>query len=168
MNQIKRELKVDHRMLRQLTREQLTALQPGEVRYVRLWRAYHPTPLLIFEGEMPLYVDRREHRGVLQRVEVCPPGECNWAEYTVYGGPGVGSWSDSDERGNCIVEDWCMEIYGGDGAGEPYDARAVEGQTDYLRWDRESLRELGHHGMLGDYTQLHPRARYDRGRLVIG
>lgn len=157
---------IDHSKLRQLTREQLVTLEGGDVRYVRLWRAYEPTPLLIFEGKLSLWVHRLERKGKLQLVTLSAPGDCNWAEYTVYHSDPT-AWVDSDERGNLIVEDWCMEVYGEDGKGEPWKERGDETALDYLRWDRESLREIGYQDALGDYTQLHPRAKYVNHRLTI-
>lgn len=154
----------DHRALRQLLPEQLKELQPGDRRYVRLWRAYHPTPLLVFEGTITLHVQRTERKGQLLSVMLSTPGD--WAEYLVYQVT-PGQYADSDSMGNLMVEDWCMEVYSPDGLGASWQPRDDFRADDYLRWDAESLRELGYCGELADHDQKHPRAKYERGRLVI-
>ncbi len=154
----------DYQGLRQLLLEQLRELQPGDRYYVRLWRAYQPTGLLVFEGRLPLHVQRTERKGKLLSVLLSTPGE--WAEYLVYQVV-PGEYADSDSMGNLMVEDWCMEVYGPDGQGAGWQPRSDYRADDYLRWDQESIRELKHCGELAEYDQKHPRAKYERGRLVI-
>lgn len=157
---------VDHSKLRQLTRDQLAELEPGARAYVRCWRAYSPTPLLVFEGRAGLWVDRKERGGVLRSLilSVFDHNQPCWAEYMIVHSDGSTPLDVTDD-GSLMVEDYCMELYDESGQGPAYDARSDESAPNYLRWDRESLRELSYSGL--EYTQLHPRAVYRDHRLTI-
>lgn len=164
-------IEVNHGTLRQLTRDQLRELQDGEQRYVRLWRAYDPTPLLVFEGTLPLSVSRHLRHGgkegELQAVVITTQQPANWAEYLVWHRL-PREYPSAEADGTMVVEDWCMVVYGPDGQGVPWRPadESDEGEYEYLRWDRESIREARAQG-LGQFTQQHPRAKYEGGRLVI-
>lgn len=161
---------INHEGLRQLTRDQLRELQDGEQRYVRLWRAYDPTPLLVFEGVLPIHVGRHwQHssKEQLQAVVVSVQPPANWADYLVWHRL-PREYPQADEDGTMMCEDWGMIVYGPDGQGAPWQPgdESGEGDYEYLRWDLLSVREAYANG-LDQFTQLHPRAKYLGGVLTI-
>lgn len=158
---------ITHEGLRQLTRDQLRELQDGEQRYVRLWRAYDPTPLLVFEGVLPLSVQRHHYKDKLQAVTVTVQPPANWADYLVWHRL-PREYPSAEADGTMVMEDWCMAVFGRDGQGAYWRAADDEGEEEYeaMRWDSKSIREAAANG-LGQFKQLHPRAKYLGGVLTI-
>lgn len=149
--------------LRRLLPDQLMRLNPGDVRYIRLYRAYHPTGLLIFEGNAELAVDRNERKTVLLSVSL-QPSDTEWPEYLLYHGM-KGQYPDTQADGTLVIEDWVMEVYATDGLGDIYRPRDSAHQDDFLRWDIISIRECNY--LRIEWTQLHRRARYVNHRLTV-
>ena len=89
-----------------LTKAEILALQPSNTVYhVKLTRLYWPKPVLEWEGDTELYIQRAPaypRRNLPERLCTITPIAYNWAE---------GDYSCVNENGNIDVEDYMMEIF---------------------------------------------------------
>lgn len=139
-------------MLRRLLPAQLAEADPERTYHLRLWRAYDPEPLLVWEGSMRLTVARypARPRGPRARgalVHLVPAAGA-WAEYEVS--------EDAGRDGQLLAEDWGMEVYAEDGAGIPLAVIADPGQYGYFRYDPRTSERERRACRLPDMAQLPP------------
>lgn len=127
---------------RQLNREQIEALPQGAetIAWVQLYRLFDPAPLLVWEGISPIQIEKR--------MRPLWPSESpiwmlamtlgDWAEYD-----GV----DIHEDGQCVIEDYAMDLYRADGHGKMLVVVLDADRDGYLRYapiasERERVRHL--------------------------
>lgn len=66
---------------------------------VKLYRLCEPEPILVWEGLTVFYVFLSSHT---KQLLILTPQAYDWAEY---------SYQDIQENGDCVVEDYLMEVY---------------------------------------------------------
>lgn len=127
---------------RQLNREQIEALPQGAetIAWVQLYRLFDPSPLLVWEGISPIRIGKRmrplrrgEHPIYLLAMTLG-----DWAEY---------DGADIYEDGQCIIEDYAMDLYRADGHGKMLTCVLDDSRDGYLHYDpiaseRERVRHL--------------------------